>query len=210
MSKKALIIGIVVVLLVAIGTTTVLFLIKNNTASNQTKLIPNGTTPDLSVDYGACDLLSTDTIKSILGLGSDNLFAGFDTGKGSSGGGDSAQNCVYGFKDKVIVISNDMLLDTFYTTVYIFGDDARKDAARNVYDSGDVILGLGDKAAFFEKSGETLDYTNYEVRVGNGLLDYSFSIRQSKDSTLFTSASAKSKLTELAKSVDYTKFENTK
>lgn len=210
MSKKAIIIGIITVLVVAVGTTAVLYFIKNNTSSNNPSTPVAETVPDLSANYGACDLVTKDLIQSNLDIASVSLFDGFDTGKGNLGGGDTAQDCVFGFNKQVTEISPDMFTNSFYTTVHVFADQAQKTAGDSVYEGADIIPGIGDKAAFFEESGEALDYTNFEVRVSKGLRVFSFSIRQSKDSTLFTSVTAKSKLAELAKTVDYTKFETTK
>ena len=210
MSKKAIIIGIVTVLVVAVGTTAVLYFIKNNTSSDTSSTAVPETVPDVSANYGACNLVTKDAIRSNLGIESNALFDGFDTGKGNIGGGDTSQDCVFGFNKKVTQISADMFMDSFYTTIHVYADQAQKTAGDSVYEEADIIPGIGDKAAFFEKSSELLDYTNFEVRVNKDLRYFSFSIRQSKDSTLFTAATAKSKLAELAKTVDYTKFQNTK
>lgn len=212
MSKKTIIISVVAVVVVAGIATAVLLLVRG--ASNKgmdtddDRYATTKTIPDPTKNYGACDLLTTTSIKSALGASADKLAAGFNAGKGIVGDGDTAQNCVYGLSKQVTEISTTMLTDSFYTTVYVYKDQASKTADTAAYDNSTSVEGIGDKAGFFTSVDQALKTTDYSLRVDVGLRYYAFAIRQTTSTKTFDETSALAALTTLSKSIDYSKFAN--
>lgn len=210
MHKKTIIISVIAVVVVAGIATAVLLLVRgaNNKsmASDDDRYATTKTIPDPTKNYGACDLLTTADIKTALGTSADKLAAGFNAGKGIVGNGDTAQNCVYGLSKEVTEISSSMLTDSFYTTVYVYKDQASKTADTAAYDNSAPVEGIGDKAGFFTSVDQTLKTTEYSLRVDVGLRYYGFAIRQTSSTKTFDETSALAALTMLAKSVDYASF----
>ena len=209
MRKRTIIISISALLVIVLATVGVLYVInngKNTSTSQATK--PTHVIPDLSHNYGACDLFNITSIKSALGSPAASITDGFNTGIANSGGGDTAQNCVYGLSTKVTEVSDTMLMNSFYTLVYVYKNQANKDGAGDAYDGATLIPGIGDKAGFISYSDKTLKYTDYSLHVDSGLRYFVYSIRVPLGSPSFTDSSAEDALTKLAKSVDYTKFDS--
>ena len=212
MRKKTIIISVIAVVVVAGIATAVLLLVRgvNNKSmdSDDDRYATTKTIPDPTKDYGACDLLTTTAIKSALGTSADKLATGFNAGKGLVGNGDTEQSCVYGLSKQVTEISALMLTDSFYTTVYVYKDQASKTADTTSYDNSIPVDGIGDKAGFFTSVDQTLKTTEYSLRVDVGLRYYAFAIRQTTSTKTFDETSALAALTTLAKSIDYSKFAN--
>jgi hypothetical protein len=204
MSKKTIIISLIAIVAIAAIVMTVFLLLK----PGATKPATGVTVPDLSQNYGACDLVSTATIKAALGSPASSLTAGFDTGKASAGNGDLAQTCVYGLHKTVTAIDTTMLTDTFYTIVYIYKNEANKTSAAQINDGAVTVSGIGDKASFFTTANPTPNTTDYSLRVDVGLRSFSFAIRQTTSKAAFDATSAQTALTKLAKEVNYSKFAN--
>ena len=213
MLKNKIILSIIIIVAIAIVSPVVLYVVNSalNTATTSTNTQEGSvtTTPDLEEDYGACDLLSTDSIKDTLGEPANSLQAGFDTGRVRVSTDSQAQNCVYGLNERVTAITDDMLTNSFYTTVYLYGTDENKIIGDAYYRDADTVEDIEDKAGFAVRTNDESKYVEYELRVDSGLRYFSFSIRLPKDSTSFTASSAKSALIELAKTVDYRAFKDT-
>lgn len=207
MTRKKIIISIIIVIVITVGTVAALYFFKLLAPSNTDEVTA---VPDLAEDYGACDLLTTESIKDALGTPANSLKDGFDTGRIRASSDSQAQSCVYGLTDQVTAITETMLLDSFYTTVYLYGNEANKTDADSFYDDAEMVDGIGEQAGFSIKTDDEATYTDYELRVNSDLRYFSFSIRTSPDSTLFTESSAQEALTSLAKLVDYSAFKNTK
>jgi hypothetical protein len=143
-----------------------------------------------------------------LGDSAKSLYAGFNTGKGEAGRGDLAQNCIYGFTKQVSNISTDALNNSFFTTVYVFKDQANKTATSKGFDSSTPIDGIGDKANFYTDVDSVQKTTSYNVRVESSLRYFVYTIQQSTASKTFDATTAQTALTTLAKSVNYSKFAN--
>jgi hypothetical protein len=209
MSRNKIIISLTIIVAVAIVTPVTLYVI-NNVLKPASPSVSTVTTPDLEEDYGACDLLTVDSIKEALGTPASSLQAGFDTGRVRVSTDSQAQNCVYGLNEEVTAITEEMLTDSFYTTVYLYGTDENKTLGDVFYEDADEVEGVGDKAGFSVVTNDVSGYVDYELRVDYGLRYFSFSIRLSSDSAAFIESSAKSALTELADSVDYETFKDIK
>lgn len=208
-TKKRVLIGIITIVAVGALTTGILYFLRPSTPSGPGLSTSNETLPDTSVNYGACSLVSVDSIKSSLGKTATTITEGFNTGRGYEKNGDSAQNCVYGLSKEVTSISEEMFNDSFYTTVYVYGSEGSKDADIDVYTSNTVVTGIGDKAVFINSSDDTLKTTKYELRVASGIRYFAFTIKQATDSALLES-SALTALKELASNVDYNSFQDMK
>lgn len=208
MSRNKIIISIIIIIVVAIVSPMILYVV--NRPAPSTNTTSKVTTPDLEEDYGACDLLTVDSIKETLGAAANSLQTGFDTGRVRVDSDSQAQNCVYGLNEKVTAITEEMLTDSFYTTVYLYGSEENKISGDVFYKDADAVEGIEDKAGFSVRTNDVSRYVEYELRVNSGLRYFSFTIRLSTGSTAFNESSAKSALSELATNVDYSSFQNTK
>jgi hypothetical protein len=209
-TKKKLLISIIIILAVAAVTIGIVYFVRVSNTPPPEQPVSTETTPDLSVNYGACDLVSVSEIKASLGETADTISEGFNTGRGYESNGNSAQNCVYGLSEKVTSITSEMLDNSLYTTVYVYGSQESKDADQAVYTSNTVVTGIGDKAVFINSSDADLKTTKYELRVASGMRYFAFTLKQATDSTLLDEPSAIAALKELASNIDYASFQDTK
>lgn len=212
MTKKRLLIGIIIIVATAALTAGILYFVRLSTTPAPEQQVSKETTPDTSVDFGACDIVSIDAIKSSLGAIADTISEGFDTGRAYESNGNSGQNCVYGLSQPVTTISDETLKDSFYTTVYVYGTQASEDDAASIYESSSntAVTGIGDKAVFMNLTDETLETTKYELRVSSGMRYFAFTLNQlSDDDALLDEDEALTALKELATSVDYSAFQTT-
>lgn len=204
MSKKFIIIAVAVIIVVmaaTIGTLYVLVPHSNQKDPTDTKVAT--TLPDLSKDYGACDLLQPRQIQDALGT-SLTIGTGFDMGRGYIRGGDTSQMCAYGLDKDVTEISDTALNDTFYTTVYVYKDELSKASDVYAFEGYSDVAEVGDRAGYFVTT--TDQTTDYSLKVAYGLRSYSLAIRQQAAKTSFDEKSAKEVLIGLAKLINYDKF----
>jgi len=222
MQKKALIIvgSIVAVVLIAGGVTGVLLLAK---VSRPTALEPEKTIvttpsndetpvtdpskqstnvkPDLSVDLGACTAVTQADVKAAVG-NAITVNAADNRGYSKEVNGNGVQLCVYAF-------TNDGSLNNRYTTqVTNFASDTFKNGTKDgISSEAAVIAGISD-AAYFSTIAKPADSrtaarTTYSLYVFKGLKLYAFEIAQPGDNDRFTSASAQTALTTIAKSAKF-------
>lgn len=198
MSKKAIIISIIAVVVVAGVAVAALWWFNNQTKAPIVSNDPNQTetiVPDLSKDYGACDLLTKDTIKSAIGGSADNLGDGFNSGRIYAQNGAESQYCRYPFDESNEANSN------FTVEIYIFKDQADLDYILASYKDDKTVkpvTGLGENAVSHESDLTDLGRHQFSVVFYKGLNQYTLTITQPISSSNFTADTAIRSLTTLA------------
>ena len=209
MSKKAIIISIIAVLIVAGIVVGGLYLFKykpGDAAYDPTGPAKPGTvlTADTSKDFNATTLLSKDTVKSALGTAAANLEGPNNLGFVHAKDGGESQTAVYPFVSGGTIDNSYNVTNAFSFEVYQHTDKASVDALIAVKPSTAVdITSLGDKAWFIENKTAGAPTTSYSLLVVSGTKHYTFRISQPANAATFTLDSAKSALTTIASSLTY-------
>jgi hypothetical protein len=198
----AIFVGVLIVASGVIGAMVVLN--RNNAASNSpmtatTDTDPSKqedqTTPDLSVDLGACTVVSYSTISEALALYIPEVRDANNRGFGYEGNGDRSQSCVYAFSSK------DNQSNRLTVTVTEFSNEANK--SNTILDHKDnvSVAGIGESAYFATSTDAVANQTSYSLFVIKDMKLYTFVILQNEDTDKFTAASAKEALVTLGQAI---------
>jgi hypothetical protein len=204
MSKKAIIISLIAMLVVAGGVVGALVLYKNPLASTF------GTDPsvplaaDTSKDYGACTLLDNATILSALGVSSADLYGPNNMGRIYSHLGDESQTCVYSFVPGGTIDNGFHIENSLSVEVYVYKNQSTKDKV--VIDPNytpAVVTGVADSATFAGIKSDDPSASQYVLKAVSGLKTYTFTLTKPTDGNTFTDSSARTALETIAKSATY-------
>lgn len=212
MSKKAIIISIISIIVVAGGVVGILLFVKAQQTAAPS--VDNATTlkADLSKDYGACTILDKNFVKSTLGEPANDLQGPDNVGRIYSPNGDESQLCVYSFIGGGTIDNAFNQANGFSTEVYVFKDEANKTAYKEVVDlTKGAVKGVGDAATFTYVTQDTaaspgspvFKQTKATLKVYSALKIYTYTITQPTESSSFDEQSAKDALLTIAKSVTY-------
>jgi hypothetical protein len=200
MSKKAVIISIAAVLLIAGGVATGLWVFRdviNPPVQNNANF-----EPDRSVDYGACRILTKDTIKAELGDVAKDLKDGFDSGKVFYSDGIESQYCSYDF-------ASDTAAGNFKVEVIMKNTEAGIEEATQLLSDDDAFteVSVGGATGFYrETTDQTLldspRVTHFTLTFFEGTTQYALSINLPEDSTTFDTESATQALTSLGAGIE--------
>lgn len=204
MSKKIIILGIALVVVVSTATYGILLLVRPfqqptpKISKEVTKLSADG-----SRDYGACTLLDKNIIKSTIGKVASNLQGPDTVGLALLSNGDQVQVCAYSFIEGGTTENQFNVADGFSLEVFIHKDAKSQSAYSALHDTGaEIISGIGDKATYTSETF-TDGHVSYRLVVYTGLRHYAFVINQPADLKKFTKDSAKQMLVTIAKSANY-------
>ena len=217
MSKKALIILIsfASIIVIAGGVVGALVLIKGSadkvTDSNQSEVAKDDSrdtdpskqeetvTPDMSIDLGACTILTQATLQSTLTPAIKTVGEAVNRGYTKEFNGDELQSCIFGFT------ADNSMENRFTTTVTRFTKDTSKEAAIKGFAGATTADNIGDIAYYLTSNapeGESTPARNdYGLYVFKGMKLTSFVISQPGTSDVFTEATAQEKLRTLAQSI---------
>jgi len=205
MSKKVIIISVASVILIAGAVFGALYFIKkSSTPSEQAPVAEAKTTPDLSVNFGACDLLNKETIKTALGAVAKDLQGPGDMGRAFLKGGDQSQVCVYSFVGDANFDNNFNQTNSFNVEVFVHASQSSIDTLKTaVSDGKTVVTGIGDGAVYYSRADQAVTYQSFTLIVYSGLKHYTYNISIPKSDTRLNADSARTALESIAKSVTY-------
>ena len=153
------------------------------------------TTPDLSVDLGACSLVTQGAIEAALGVKTQ---AADNRGYAHEGAGDASQSCVFAFS------ADSNASNRLTVTVTKFANQATRTLAVTGFADATKVDSLGDSAYFTSQPGDrNLKQDQYTLFVFKGLMGYDFTILQPTPGDTFTSTSAQTDLTSVAKTATF-------
>jgi hypothetical protein len=200
----AIIVGLLIITSGVVGAVLVLNKKTSPTTSDQTPATVNGgpeeqeaqTTPDLSVDLGACTVVTHTDVSESLAPTITSVRDAVNRGFGYERNGDKSQSCVYPFS------ADDNLSNRLTVTVTEFSSATNKSDAEQAIEDFSEVTGIGEKASFMSALGTTdFKQNTYSLFVIKDMKMYLFAIAQPTDSDKFTAASAQSALETLAKSL---------
>jgi hypothetical protein len=209
MSKKAVLISIIVVLIIAgvvVGGLYLFMYKPGDAAYDPTGPAKPGTvlTVDTSKDFNATTLLSKDAVKSALGTAAVNLEGPNNLGLVNAGNGGESQTAVYSFIPGGTIDNSFNVTNAFTFEVFQHKDKASVDSILAAKaDTSVDVTGLGDSAWFIENNTVEAPTTSYNLIVVSGTKQYTFRISQPSDAVTFTSASAQTALTTIASQLTY-------
>jgi hypothetical protein len=209
MSKNAVIISIIAVLVIAGGVVGGLYLFKykpGDAAYDPTGPAKAGTVlvADTSKDFNATTLLSKDAVKSALGAVAVNLEGPNNLGIVNAGEGGESQTAVYPFISGGTIDNSYNVTNAFSLEVFQHKDKASVDSLISVkQDTAVDVTGLGDSAWFIDNNTAGTPTTSYSLIVVSGTKHYTFKISQPAEETTFTLESAKTALTTIASELTY-------
>lgn len=155
------------------------------------------TTPDLSVELGACTAVSHDDIANALSPMITEVRDANNRGFGYEGNGDKSQSCVYAFS------AENNLSNRLTVTVVEFKDETNKANAAMGLEDNTAVSGIGDKAAFSSQvDTDVLKQHSYSLFVIIDMKQYALTILQPSDSDKFTAETAQTALETIAKSIE--------
>lgn len=209
MHKKAVIIIAIIVgvLIIASGVVgTIVALNHNKNESAQTTPAPKGssdatkqeeqTTPDLSVDLGACSSIPFATITKALKPPVVDVRDAKNLGFGYEKNGNRSQSCAYPFSE------NNNQSNRFTLTITEFSTDENKSNAVKGFEDYTAVSGIGEKAGFTSYQDAAVTKQNsYSLFVIIDQKQYGFTILQPNDSDAFTVTTAQKALEEIAQSL---------
>jgi len=153
------------------------------------------TKPDLSVDLGACSLVTQGAIEQALGIKTQPAD---NRGYGHEGTGDEAQSCVFAFS------ADSNASNRLTVTVTKFANQDNADLAMSGFKNEANIDSLGDAAYFVSQPGDANQKQNaYALTVFKDLKQYDFTILQPVPGDIYTDASAKAALVATAKTATF-------
>lgn len=154
------------------------------------------TTPDLSVDLGACTIIPFSTITKNLKPPVADVRDAENRGFGYEGNGDRSQSCVFAF-------SADSTTDNRFTIIVTeFKDDTNKNNAVKGLEDYEAVTGIGDHAGFISsQDSEVIKQNTYTLLVITGSKQYTFTLAQPSESDVFTKPTAQTALEAIAESL---------
>lgn len=204
MSKKIIILGIALVVVVSTATYGLLLIIhpfQQPTPPISEEVIK--LSADGSRDYGACTFFDKNVIKSAIGEVASNLQGPDTVGLALLANGDQVQVCAYSFIEGGTADNQFNVADGFSIEAFIHKDAESQSAYSALHDTGaEIISGIGDKATYISETF-TDGHVTYRLVVYTGLRHYAFVINQPVDLKKFTEDSAKQMLVTIAKSAKY-------
>lgn len=154
------------------------------------------TTPDLSVDLGACTTIPLITITKNLKPPVTDIRDAENRGFGYENGGNRSQSCVYAFS------AENNLNNRLTITVSEFKDNTSKSDAIKGLEDYEAVSGIGEEAGFTSsQDAEFLKQNTYSLFVIKGQEQFTFAITQPSESDVFTVTTAKAALEEIAKTL---------
>jgi len=200
----AIVVGVLIIAAGVVGAITVLN--KQNNAKTVEETAKNWdadpskqeaqTTPDLSVDLGACTTLSVETISDSLKPNVTEVRDANNRGFGYEMNGDRSQSCVYAFS------ASENLSNRFTLTVTELKDDTNKKNAIADLANYTEVSGVGEKAGFLFEGNEDLMQNSYTLIVVKDMNRYTLNILQPSDDDAFTKDNAQAALLKIAQSID--------
>jgi hypothetical protein len=199
--KVVIIIAIAVGVLITVSGVvgTILVLNRDTTTPPTTSTIEindseqeSQTTPDLSVDLGACTIVSYYTISEALALYIPEVREANNRGFGYEENGDRSQSCVYAFSAK------NNLYNRFTLTVTEFLNETNKNNVILAHKDDTIVAGLGEKA--YSATNTEAKQTSYSLFMIKDMKLYTFVILQGAVDQ-FTETSAHEALATIAKTV---------
>lgn len=209
MSKKAIFISIITVLIVAGVVVGGLYLFKykpGDTAYDPTGPAKPGTVlvADTSKDFNATTLLSLEKVKEALGAPAASLEGPYNLGFVHAKDDGESQTAVYPFTTGGNIDNSYNVTNAFSFEVFQHKDKASVDALIAVKPSTAVdVASLGDSAWFVENKTSGTPSTSYALIVVSGTKHYTFRISQPSSATTYTSATVKTALTTIASELTY-------
>lgn len=209
MHKKAVIIIAIIVgvLIIASGVVgTIIALNHNKNEAALTTPTPKGdpdptkqeeqTTPDLSVDLGACSAVPFVTITKALKPPVSEVRDAKNLGFGYEAGGNRSQSCAYPFSE------NNNQNNRFTLTVTEFSSNENKNNAVKGFEDYTLVSGIGENAGFTSYQDSAVTKRNsYSLFVIIDQKQYAFTILQPNESDVFTITTAQKALEEIARSL---------
>lgn len=162
------------------------------------------TTPDLSVDLGACTVVDFATIQSALGNVVTTIQPAINRGVGRDQFDGQSQSCIYGFT------TEDTTNDRLTITVAQFASESIKgDAVAGYKDIAASVASIGEQAYFLITTDKTtvegnpypVDRRMYELSFFDGLKLYTFTITQPAADDALTAQTAQAALEVIARSI---------
>lgn len=153
------------------------------------------TTPDLSVDLGACTVVSAETIANSLKPPVTEVRDAENRGFGYEMNGDRSQSCVFAFS------AADNLMNRFTLTVTEFKDDTNKKNAVTELANYTMVSGIGEKAGYQAASDENLKQDSYILIFIKDMKQYTLGILQPSEGDVFAKDTAQTALEKIAKSI---------
>ncbi len=194
------IISVIGAMLVAAATVFILWLTQPK-AVEPPKDTSSTIVPDLSKDYGACQLLTKDTIKTALGSKAADLQDGSNSGRLHYSAGVEGQYCSYDF-------TNNPANGTFKAEVSVYqgSADAQAIMALLADDTTKESLSLTNGDGFYSSNVDKVSQDSPEVQhfvltFFSQEKQYTLSINQPRETVTFDDTSAKAALVTLANSV---------
>lgn len=198
MSKKIIILSIIAFIVVVAGVVGALWLINNNTSDKPTeKVDPTVVVPDLTEDFGACNLLTNEQVASTLDVPVADLGEAYNSGRIFSQGGTKSQFCRYS-------LGSDAETNNFKSEVTVYPDQDSAGSSADAMAEDDTMSSVKLDTAdgfFYKMSDELSNVDKFNLTYFNDLNQYTLSITQPSDSTSFDSTSAKAALVSLANTV---------
>lgn len=155
--------------------------------------------PDLSKDFGACDLLGVDQIKQELGAVANDIKGPKNAGFVTIDNFNEAQTCVYPIADEGSFSNMYNLNNAFSTYIYVFKDKVEKDGSLGLTDPNAFIKSkLGEKVAYESYGGEEDGHLMYTLSVYKGMRRYAFRLSQPTKEIALTKEDGQKALTKLA------------
>jgi|GEM_PF-3454945 len=157
------------------------------------------TTPDLSVDLGACTFVNKSAIESAVKPVVTVVGEPSNRGYGHESNGNESQTCTYTLGE-IASIDN-----RFIVTVTKFAKDQAKKDSLTEAATFEAVAGIGQKAFFAKDAGEdeSVDSNGYSLHVYKDLALYTFTIRQPMAKDVFTDQTAKTALESVAKTATF-------
>jgi hypothetical protein len=202
MSKKMIIISFITIILSS-GIVVVLLSILQNPKVAPAPIEKIKYSADGSRDYGACTLLNKEFIKTTIGETASNLQGPDAIGLASLSNNDKVQVCSYSFIDGGTLENKFNSHNGFTLEVYLHNNQASKVAFKAIRDESAKSVNSIGEGASYKASHLTDGSISYALTVYSALRHYTYTINQPSDLKQFTDETAETKLTAIAKSIEY-------
>ena len=208
MNKRLIIIlSFAIPIVIAAVVVLILWLVQPNTSdvpnegNNQTSEQDNSFVPDLSIDFGACDMTSKEFIQSAFSGNLPSLQDAHDLGKVFSGSaGVQTHICAY-------YLDNDQVLTNSVNIVVMSYDNTENHDSEksSIYADATPVAGISDSAVYYsiESPDEDEDtIVQQSIRVDRGDRAYVITLSQPAEAAL-SADTTRSALESIAKSATY-------